>query len=96
LLKLARHPEGGWFSEVYRADGTIPQASLPEGFSGERQFSTAIYCLLCETAISALHRLRRDEIWHFYDGAALTIHVVDSAGGARPSCSGVTSRRASN
>jgi len=79
-LKLERHPEGGWFREVYRAAETIPQQSLPERFDGDRCFSTAIYFLLNGTDFSALHRIKQDELWHFYDGTSLTVHMIDPSG----------------
>jgi hypothetical protein len=79
-LDLRRHPEGGWFREVYRAQETIPHRSLPRRFTGERSFSTAIYFLLKETDFSAFHRIQQDELWHFYDGTSLTIHRIDPSG----------------
>ena len=79
-LKLERHPEGGWYREIYRADEAIPLAGLPERFSSDRNFSTAIYFLLDGTDFSALHRIKQDELWHFYDGSSLTIHMIDPAG----------------
>ena len=79
-LQLRGHPEGGWFREIYRSNETVPQSSLPSRFSGNRRFSTAIYFLLEESDFSALHRLQQDELWHFYDGGKLTIHVIDPAG----------------
>jgi uncharacterized protein len=79
-LKLQRHPEGGWFRETYRADEAIARSALPSRFTGERAFSTAIYFLLEGEEFSALHRIQQDEVWHFYDGAGLTLHVIDPAG----------------
>jgi hypothetical protein len=79
-LELERHPEGGWFREVYRAGESIPHESLPDRFSGERCFSTAIYFLLDGTDVSTLHRINQDEVWHFYDGSSLTVHMIDSDG----------------
>ncbi len=79
-LELQPHPEGGWFREVYRATESIPQANLPARFSGDRVFSTAIYFLLNRSEYSAFHRIKQDELWHFYDGDALTIHLIDPAG----------------
>lgn len=79
-LRLRRHPEGGWYREVYRAEETIGQASLPRRFTGERCLSTAIYYLLQHPEVSALHRLRQDEVWHFFEGTGLTLHVIDAAG----------------
>ncbi len=79
-LQLKRHPEGGWFREVYRAEETIFQKSLPNRFTGDRSFCTAIYFLLNERDFSALHSLKQDELWHFYAGSPLTIHVIDPEG----------------
>jgi len=71
-LKLGPHPEGGWFRECYRAP---LQVSAP-GFTNPRPASTAIYYLLESGNFSALHRLRQDEVWHFYAGSSLTIHMI--------------------
>jgi predicted cupin superfamily sugar epimerase len=83
-LRLQRHPEGGYFRETYRASDTIPAAGLPPRFVGERAFSTLIYFLLPGMEYSALHRIRSDEVWHFYSGSSLTIHVIDADGGYAP------------
>lgn len=79
-LHLRRHPEGGWFREIYRSGETMARADLPNRFRGDRCFSTAIYFLLHDTDVSAFHRIRQDEAWHFYDGTALTLHIIDGAG----------------
>ena len=79
-LGLVEHPEGGWYREFHRAAESIPADGLPERFSGERSFSTAIYYLLEGEQFSSLHRIQQDEVWHFYDGSSLTIHVLDQAG----------------
>lgn len=69
-LNLQKHPEGGWFKEVYRADEIIPQNILPQNFSGDRNVSTAIYYLLEGNDFSAFHRIKSDELWHFYTGTS--------------------------
>jgi len=79
-LGLEVHPEGGFFKEVYRSDELIPQEALPERFSGNRAFSTSIYYLLKNKNVSLFHRIRQDEIWHFYAGTALTIHCISDDG----------------
>lgn len=78
-LALARHPEGGWFREIYRCAESIPRSGLPDRFDGDRSFATAIYFLLQRGEFSALHRIRQDELWHFYAGDALSIHLIDAA-----------------
>jgi len=75
-LELIRHPEGGWFRETYRSSEMIPDQALPERFSGNRVFSTAIYFLLEAGDMSVLHRIKSDEVWHFYAGSALLIHCL--------------------
>jgi len=83
LLGLTPHPEGGYFRETYRADESIPAAALPERYGGARPYATTIYYLLQNNDFSALHRLASDETWHFYGGAPLAIHIIDTAGNYR-------------
>jgi len=42
--------------------------------------STSIYFLLAGDEFSAFHRLRKDEIWHFYDGSPLLVHTLTADG----------------
>jgi predicted cupin superfamily sugar epimerase len=79
-LQLSRHPEGGWFQESYRSTETVPAKGLPERFGGCRPFSTAIYFLLQRGDFSALHRIKSDELWHFYTGSPLAIQVITPEG----------------
>ncbi len=79
-LNLRPHPEGGFFKETYRSNEIIPQNALPDRFSGERSFSTSIYFLLNKDNFSAFHRIKQDELWHFYDGSSLTVHIIDQDG----------------
>jgi predicted cupin superfamily sugar epimerase len=69
LLGLKPLPiEGGYFAETYRSAETIPLGALPARFGGPRSVGTGIYYLLTPDTFSALHRLRSDEIYHFYLG----------------------------
>jgi predicted cupin superfamily sugar epimerase len=78
-LDLQPHPEGGWFRETYRASETMGAAALPRRFGGERSISTAIYFLLEAGQCSRLHRIRSDEVWHFYAGDPLLVVEIDAA-----------------
>lgn len=75
-LELIPHPEGGYFKEIYRAEGIISQPNLPMRYSGGRAYSTSIYYLLEGNDFSSLHRLDSDEQWFHIDGTALTIHSI--------------------
>lgn len=80
-LDLARHPEGGWFRETYRSSEAVSGIALPERFNGgTRSFCTAIYFLLEKGDISALHRIKSDELWFFHAGTTLTIHMLTQEG----------------
>lgn len=78
-LNLQPHPEGGFFRETYRAALTLPQSALPE-HTGARAASTAIYFLVAGDQFSAFHRIRSDELWHFYAGSGLVVHVIQPGG----------------
>lgn len=75
-LNLKEHPEGGYFVNTYTSDKTF---DLLE-YDGARYACTAIYYLLTGNQFSSFHILRSDEIWHFYSGSSLTLHVLDPKG----------------
>jgi uncharacterized protein len=79
-LRLIAHPEGGYFRETYRAAEHVPAADLPRRYRGRRCLATAIVFLLKRGQVSHLHRLKSDELWHFYAGAPLTVHVISPRG----------------
>jgi len=71
-LNLRPHPaEGGWFVETYRSSER----------AGGRHISTAIYYLLTPETCSSLHRLRSDEIFHFYLGDTVEMLQLRPDGG---------------
>ena len=75
-LGLLPHPEGGYYKETYRSPEVLTASNLPERFKGDRNFSTAIYFLLRSEDRSVFHRIKSDEIWHFYQGSTLLIYVL--------------------
>ena len=80
-LNLIAHPEGGYYRETYRSELSIAREALPPQFAGARLVSTAIYFLMAGDNFSAFHRLRSDELWHFYAGGAITVQVIEPDGG---------------
>lgn len=75
-LNLEAHPEGGYFKEEYRSEGTIHPGSDETVYPAGRNFATSIYYLLEGTDTSSFHRIRSDETWHFYTGSSATIHII--------------------
>ena len=72
-LKLSPHPEGGFYRETYRSTEIIPAQNFDARFDGDRHCCTAIYFLLGKGDRSHLHRIKSDEIWHYYEGGPLSI-----------------------
>lgn len=80
-LGMSAHPEGGYYRESFRSPDEIQAAGLSPRYGSSRSCSTAIYFLLKGRDVSALHRIESDEVWHYYAGSPLTIHVIDASGG---------------
>ena len=70
-LDLKPHPEGGHYRETFR-DQSVD--------AGGRSRSTAIYFLLARGERSHWHRIDAVEVWHYYAGATLTLHIADDTG----------------
>jgi uncharacterized protein len=60
--------EGGYFCETYRSALKIPAYALPTDYAADRNVSTAIYYLLTPDTFSVIHRVKSDEVFHFYAG----------------------------
>jgi len=68
-LQLQPHPkEGGFFRETYRSAYAFSSSAMPVRYGADRSAGTAIYYLLTPETFSAMHRLKTDEIFHFYAG----------------------------
>lgn len=82
-LKLIKHPEGGYYREIYRSNDLIPVNRIEtlNRYKNKpyRCFSTSIYYLLVKDDFSAFHRIQSDEIWHFYEGSPIRLHLLNEA-----------------
>ncbi len=67
---LEKHPEGGWFSEVYTS----------RDLSGGRPIAGSIYFLLDKGEVSHFHRIDCDELWYFHEGCGLKLTITDGEG----------------
>jgi predicted cupin superfamily sugar epimerase len=70
-LGLERHPEGGWYTETWRAadTGGEHEAARP------RPTASAILYLLAAGERSHWHRVDADEIWQYSGGESLELRV---------------------
>lgn len=72
--------EGGMFTQSYYSRETIPHQSLPERYTSDHPFCTAIYFLLDPDSRSLMHRLKSDEVYHFYLGDPVTLLQLGPSG----------------
>jgi len=71
-LDLKPHPEGGHYRETFRD---------PRVDANGRALSTAIFFLLARGERSHWHRIDAIEVWHYYAGHALALHIADDGNG---------------
>jgi uncharacterized protein len=81
-LNLVPLPEeGGYYRETYRSNGpSLSARVLGVDAEGTRSINTAIYYLVKPESFSALHRIKTDEIFHFYAGSEVEMIQLDEAG----------------
>ncbi|GAP13498.1 uncharacterized conserved protein [Longilinea arvoryzae] len=75
--------EGGLFVQTYRSEGTYAGDQLPARYAGlEHAFGSAILMLFTDDpdSFSALHRLKTDEIYHFYLGDPIELTLLHPDG----------------
>jgi predicted cupin superfamily sugar epimerase len=82
LLGLQPHPrEGGWYVRTYEANERVSAEMFGDGrYRGERTTGTAIYYLLEPGTFSEMHRLKSDEVFHFYAGDAVEMLQLKESG----------------
>ncbi|MEJ5263157.1 MAG: cupin domain-containing protein [Ignavibacterium sp.] len=92
-LELKKHPEGGYYLEIYRAGEMFFTETIPAKKLNKKNISTSIYFLLSGRDKSYFHRLKSDEIWHFYDGCDVKLYLIDEKGNLRDVLLGKTSEQ---
>jgi uncharacterized protein len=82
LLGLQPHPrEGGWYVRTYETAELVGAEAFADGrYAGARRTGTAIYYLLEPETFSEMHRLKSDEVFHFYAGDAVEMLQLREGG----------------
>lgn len=80
-LELESHPEGGYYRRTYESDQPVSDDPFPHDTNGNHSIGSAVIYLLPGNDVSHFHRLQSDEMWHYYWGSPLKLHVLDSTNG---------------
>lgn len=67
--------EGAWFFQTYKSNDIL-DGSIAARYPTPRSAYTAIYALMTAEGFSAMHRLKTDELWHFYSGSPAEIILL--------------------
>lgn len=80
-LRMEKIPgEGAWFTVTYNSTDRLPAGGLPARYGASRLAGTAIYALITREDFSAMHRLKTDEVWHFYSGDPIELLLLHPDG----------------
>lgn len=79
-LGLQPHPEGGYYASTFQSTDIVKSIDENKYDNEPRKAGSAIFYLLKENDFSAWHRLKSDEIWHYYKGSIIKIYVIDPEG----------------
>lgn len=83
IKKLELQPlpdEGGYYRQTYKSDVGLPANIFGIRSDLMRHISTAIYFLETPDGFSALHRIKSDEVYHFYAGDPVEMIQIDDSG----------------
>jgi predicted cupin superfamily sugar epimerase/mannose-6-phosphate isomerase-like protein (cupin superfamily) len=80
-LKMEKIPvEGCWFTVTYTSAIKLPGDALPARYGSGRTAGGAIYALVTREDFSGMHKLRTDEVWHFYGGDPMELLLLHPDG----------------
>ena len=82
LLKLEPHPTCGFVRETYRSSLAIAPGGLPQPFADGRPVGSALFFMVTPGAPVHLHRIRNDQLYHYYLGDALEVLMLPEGGTA--------------
>ena len=72
--------EGCWFKLTYTSTDQLEAAALPARYGSPRPAGGAIYALVTREDFSAMHKLKTDELWHFYQGDPIELLLLHPDG----------------
>jgi predicted cupin superfamily sugar epimerase len=80
LLGLEPAATCGFVRETYRSAIVIAPGGLPAPFAEGRALGSALYFMVTPAAPVRLHRIRNDQLYHYYLGDPLEVLLLPEAG----------------
>ncbi len=83
LLKLEPNATCGFVRETYKSDLTIAPGGLPAPFADGRPLGSALYFMVTPEAPVKLHRIKNDQLYHYYLGDPIEVLLLRENGDQR-------------
>src|SRR5205823_9947236 len=80
LLKLEPNATCGFVRVTFVSKQSIPAGGLPAPFAESRPLGSALYFLVTPEAPVRLHRIRNDQLYHYYLGGPLEVLMLHANG----------------
>ena len=80
LLNLEPNATCGSVRITYVAKETLPEGALPQPFARSSPLGSALYFLVTPEAPVRLHRIRNDQLYHYYLGDPLELFLLKGDG----------------
>jgi len=83
LLALEPNQTCGFVRETYRSRQAIAAGGLPAPFAEGRPLGSALYFMVTPEAHVRLHRIRNDQLYHYYLGDPIELIMLPAEGAAQ-------------
>jgi len=80
LLKLEPNQTCGFVRETYKSDLAIAPGGLPAPFESGRPLGSALYFMVTPEAPVKLHRIKNDQLYHYYLGDPIEVLLLRENG----------------
>jgi predicted cupin superfamily sugar epimerase len=76
LLKLEPNQTCGFVRATYVSEQKLKAGALPDPFAAERPVGSGLYFMVTPQAPVRLHRIRNDQLYHYYKGDPLEVVLM--------------------
>jgi len=80
LLKLEPHATCGFVRVTFVSEKRVAAGGLPPPFAGGRPAGSALYFMVTPEAPVRLHRIRNDQLYHYYLGDSIEVLMLHADG----------------
>jgi uncharacterized protein len=80
LLKLEPHATCGFVRVTFISEKRIAPGALPPPFASGRPAGSALYFMVTPDAHVRLHRIRNDQLYHYYIGDPIEVLMLHADG----------------